>query len=343
MDISTVIPTRNRKESLFRLLKSLSLQSYKLKEVIIIDSSDHSLSPSILNSEFPSLHIIYKTSEPSACIQRNAGIRLATSSHVFLCPDDLEVPKEYLTRVVHYFETHPEAGAVSGLLVEPDSNGELQYHFPTIKLTTLLWHFIFQLTVWADLTKTRTTLFGRPLLSLLQWYYRYKGNTYSLAGWPLVTQVNAASFRTSLFSLGGAVIRRDWLLLSPYDEILDTHGIGDNYGVTLNFPGKKPIVVIKETYIIHHKSNENRLSKPQTYFRRILALHYFLTTSNKFLAITQLFLIWSLLGNLIYQVIKHQGEMRRATSKAIRLILTGHNPYLIAFQQGNVKCISPTI
>lgn len=335
MDISAVIPTRNRKETLFRLLNSLDRQEYRLKEVVIIDSSDDPLSGSFFATKFPRLPIVYRTSKPSVCLQRNLGIQLTTSSHVFLCEDDLEVPGDYLSTIIQTFRTHPEIHAISGLCFEPDSTGKIQYSFPTIKLKNLLWHFMFQLTVWADLSKIQTNALGRPLLSLLQQFYRYKGNTYSLAGWPLVTQVDAQLFRTSLFSLGGSVIRRDWLVLSPYDERLDPHGIGDNYGVALNFPQNMPIVVNTEVYVIHHKARENRLSTDEVYLRRILALDYFMARSRRFSLLNRCILVWSLVGNLLYQTVKRQRKMGRATLRAFELLLMGRNPYLSAQKENS--------
>lgn len=341
--ISAVIPTRNRRESLFRLLRSLRAQNYQLKEIIIVDSSDIPISPLVLSAEFPELPIMYETSPPAADVQRNRGIRLATASHIFLCDDDLEVPKNYLARLSEILEKSPDIGAISGLCFELDGDGRFQYSFPTIKFRNLVWQFIFQLTVWADVSKTTTNLLARPILLLLQRFYSDRGNTYTLAGWPLVTQVQSPLFRTSVFSLGGSVIRRDWLLKSPYDEILDTYGIGDNYGVALNFPQRQPIVITTENYVLHHKVSGNRLPKPVSYFRRILALHYFMKTSEKFSTLNRVCLLWSLIGNAIYQMVKYQPEMLRATLKAMKLIATAKNPYLSAKRAGDVKAVSPTL
>jgi GT2 family glycosyltransferase len=343
VDISAVIPTRNRMVSLRRLLRSLSGQTYPLKEVVIVDSSDEPLEPHSLQTSFPRLKIIYRPSEPAACVQRNEGIRLATASHVFICPDDLEVPEGYLQSLVFFIEQHPDAGAVSGLLREPDGAGEFRHGFPTVRLRALVWKFLFQQTVWADLSNVEVTALGKPVLHLLRRYYRRRGNTYTLAGWPLVTQIGGPYFRTSLFSLGGAVIRRDWLLQSPYDEILDQHGIGDNYGVALHFPMEQPIWVTTETSVVHHKVSENRLPRSLTYFRRILALHYFMKNHPRFTPLNRMWLLWSLVGNALYFMLRQDAERRRATLKAMQLILTGRNPYVHARRNGAARRISPVV
>ncbi len=131
--------------------------------------------------------------------------------------------------------------------------------------------------------------------------------------------------------------------MSPYDEILDEYGIGDNYGVALNFPQRQPIVVTTESCVLHHKVNEDRLPKPLSYYRRILALHYFMTTNDRFNVVNRVLLVWSLIGNAIYQVVKYQTEMLRATIKAMKLIISGKNPYLLGRTTGGVRTVSPTL
>ncbi|MBI2618735.1 MAG: glycosyltransferase family 2 protein [Ignavibacteriales bacterium] len=342
MEISAVIRTRNRAKSLHRLLTSLSVQNQKPHEVIIVDSSDVSLSVPELRMHYPTLNIIYSTSEPSSCLQHNKGIQLATASHVLLCDDDLEIPADYLAFLGDFLTAHPHVGALSGLLVELNGDGGRHDTFRTIRLAELLWRFVFQLTVWSDLNKIQTSSLARPAFALLERFYRRRGNTFTMAGWPLVTQIDSPFFRTSFFTLGGAVVRRDWLLRSPYDEVLDPNGIGDHYGVALKFPGQQSIVVLTQATVIHHKAGENRLSPEVTYFRRILALDYFMAVSPDFSAFNRFFFVWSLLGNLIVHSIRGRTEMRKATSRALMLIMRGHNPYVLASKSGE-KCVSPSV
>lgn len=50
--ISAVIATRNRKDSLYRTLRAILNQTYKLEEVIIVDSSDEKLEEAELRNTF---------------------------------------------------------------------------------------------------------------------------------------------------------------------------------------------------------------------------------------------------------------------------------------------------
>src|SRR5687768_11146986 len=117
MEISVVIPTCNRKESLMRVLRCLSQSRHPILEIIIVDSSDVKLEAEDL-SVFTSLKIRYLTSKPSVCVQRNMGIKHAVSEWIFLCDDDLEVPTDYLERLVRHLQNHEGVGAVSGLFLQ---------------------------------------------------------------------------------------------------------------------------------------------------------------------------------------------------------------------------------
>ncbi|MBF8249016.1 MAG: glycosyltransferase family 2 protein, partial [Bacteroidetes bacterium] len=215
--------------------------------------------------------------------------------------------------------------------------------FPSISFSHLLWRFIFQLGVWADLRKTQTHFLFSPFLSLLKAFYRRRGNTFTFAGWPLVTQVSDPWFKTALSGLGCAIVKRDWLIDSPFDETLDPSGIGDNYGVAIRFPGKKPIAILTTAHVLHHKSSLNRPSAAVAYFRRILALDYFMSRSQRFHSFQRIVLCWSLVGNFLAQTMIAEIRMARATLRALRIILQNRNPYTRGFVKGEKNSISPEL
>lgn len=342
MELSVVIPTRNRPESLLRLLQSLMNQSFPLKEVIIVDSSDSPFDEEQF-VHFKGLNITYQKSSRSVCVQRNLGIRLASSGHVFLCDDDIELPSDYLAILCEFLATHPEEGVACGVIHEPEGENNRTNGFPSISFSHLLWRFIFQLGLWADLRKTQTNFVFSPFLSLLKAFYRQRGNTFTFAGWPLVTQVVDPWFKTALSGLGCAIVKRDWLINSPFDERLDPSGIGDNYGVAIRFPGKQPIAILISAHVIHHTSPLNRPPAALAYFRRILALDYFMSQSHRFHSFQRIVLCWSLVGNFLAQMIKAETRMGRATLRALRIILQNRNPYTRGYEKGKKGSISPEL
>lgn len=341
MNISAVVATRNRPQSLFRLLNSLRRQEYPVGEIIIVDSSDLSYEHEV-RERFPDLPIRYEKSFSSACHQRNRGIQLASGTYILLCDDDLEFPPEYVRTLVSFLDGNCSVGAISGLCVEVDEAGAPQPPFRSITLLQLLWLTLFQLTVWADISRIRSSGLGKFVHTLLERYYAKRGNTFSLAGWPLVVRHDSV-FHTSIFTLGGALVKRDWLVHSPFDEILDEHGIGDHYGVALHFPQPQPILVITGAVVLHHRSSQNRLPRHLAYYRRVLALHYFMKTSDKFSKLNRGFLIWSLFGNLLYFALEGESRMSWATIAAMLNILSGRNPYLLARQSQMAGPVSPRL
>ncbi len=340
--VSAVIPTRNRFESLCRCLASLDAQTHLLKEVLIVDASDEPLDEKTLAARFARLNLIVIRSAPHVCAQRNSGIRRASGTHILLSDDDIEYPPQYVATLIDFLASHPDCGAVCGVLLEPSSRGLQDVTSQTLNVIQLCWRFIFQLTVWVDVESIQTSLPGEIPLKWLKAHYRRRHNTFTLAGWPLVTQIGGDHFRTAIFGLGASVVKRDWLLASPFDETLDSFGIGDNYGVAINFPGTVPITVVRNVSAIHHRSEVNRLTETAAYFQRILALHYFMTRSDKFTVVNRVWLMWSLLGNLVIQIVRCDFHRAYATVRASVLISMGRNPYLVRFRSREKLSITPT-
>lgn len=327
-EVSVVIPTRNRSESLLKLLADLSEQKYPLKEVIVVDSSDEMLDEKVLGDKFPSLNILYLTSRASVCVQRNTGISMATAPYVFLCDDDISIGEDYVAVLMKHLE-QSGCGAVSGLVMQKEGESWC-YEYPPSSFGKLFFAFVFQHSVWGNVDHITASFWQKPLYSVIKRYYHRRGNSISIAGWPILTDFEAPFFRATIYGLGASVVKKEWLLQSPYDEVLDAHGIGDNYGVAIGFPGKKPVHVLTAAKAWHHQSTDNRLEGAATYYRRLLALDYFLHRSSRFSWWNRMWFAWSLLGNLILfrKKIKH----RKGTWRALFVVLRNKNPYLSGFK-----------
>lgn len=326
--ISVVIPTRNRPDSLERTLRALGRQSRPPDEVIIVDASDRPPDGEALRAANPSLPLLVLRSDPGVCSQRNLGIRRASGSHVLLCDDDIEPPAEYLERLIEHLAAHPATGAVTGAILEPGASGELRPAFPRPSLRRLFFAFIFHLTVWGDVEAVDAGRVGAAPLRLLKRWYRRRGNRWSPAGWPLVTQVEQPAMRTAIYTLMATLVRRDWLLASPYDERLGPYGIGDNYGVAIGFPGERSIDVLVDLPVLHHREATNRLDATKADYRRVLALDYFMRTSDRFSRLNTACLAWSLVGKAILLAIAGRGDRALRTLRALRVVATGRNPLL---------------
>ncbi len=339
MKITTVIPTRNRPMHINRVLQTLQLQTRQADEIIIVDSSDDKSYIDEVLKHFSHLPLKCIQSSASVCIQRNRGIAVAQGNWIFLCDDDIELNPDYLEKLELYTKSNIECGAVAGRLLQQEDNSWVD-QYPVKGAKDLIWRFIFQLSVWGDLQTIKSSFpINIPLLYIKRFYSR-RGNDLTLAGWPLITSWKKDSFQTTVYSLGANLIKRDWLLISPYDEVLDPSGIGDNYGVAIGFPQSLGIHVLDTTFAYHHRAHENRLDRTLAYYRRVLALHYFIKKNKRHGIFTTPLFIWSLTGNTLLYTFKRNKKLVRANLKIIGLILTSKNPYWLAFK-GNKKVIRP--
>ncbi|MGD0678646.1 MAG: glycosyltransferase family A protein, partial [Polyangiaceae bacterium] len=198
MELSVVIPTCNRRDELLSLLRDLSRSTHLPQEILIVDSSDQEATTvgSTDFVQFPSLAIHYiRSPVQSVCVQRNIGIREAKGSWVFLCDDDIEVPPNYLARIIEHINTHPRAGALSGLVLEQDG-GDWRSRWPVDSSFELLWSYAFQLSIWGEI------VVRGPMIDWIANRYRRRGNHISRAGWPVIVDFSGSFFRTPVYGLG---------------------------------------------------------------------------------------------------------------------------------------------
>jgi glycosyltransferase involved in cell wall biosynthesis len=338
INISAVIPTRNRPDQMISVLSTLQNQLFLPSEIIVVDSSDDSSYRHTLIEKFSTLPITWISSAPSVCVQRNAGINRASCEWILLCDDDIELESHYLQTLATYIESNPNCGALAGRLLQKEGQRWVD-QYPVKSFFDLSWRFIFQDSVWGSFDSLKISPWQKPMFSFMHNWYTKRGNTITAAGWPLITDWGNDFFCTKIYSLGANLILRNWLLKSPYDEVLDRSGIGDNYGVALGFPGHRPVHVIASTHAYHHRAEENRLARNISHYRRILALQYFLKQSGQ-KKIAHAWFLWSLIGKTMAYSLKGDWKMTKATLKAMGLILSDRNPYWKGHIRGK-KVIQP--
>jgi len=296
---------------------------YPIYEVIIVDSGEDAL-PAKDYSAFNKFRIEYIRSEKSVCIQRNIGIRKATSDWVFLCDDDIEIPEDYLEKLVKHIEAYPATAAVSGSWLQKEGE-EWKATYPENSAARLIWKYIFQLSIWGEINSAAHNVFTKKVKK----YYGRRGNHISRAGWPVLTDFSGEYFTTPVYSLGASLVKKEWLIHSPFDEVLDRFGIGDNYGVIVDFP--VPVIhVLNNTVVYHHQEPMNRLQRPLQYYRRALALDYFIKTKKNLEGVKRISLLWSLIGNLVSFIFSGNWGMIKPGFKSAWKIALGKNPYYTA-------------
>lgn len=304
------------------LLHNLNGSTLHVKEVIIVDGGgDRVTKDDVLIFKHLEIRILYSPL-PSVCIQRNMGIRAALSSWIFLCDDDMEVPGDYLIKIEEYCMAHPEAEAISGLVLQQTENS-WRSSYPVESSKELFLKYIFGMGIWGEIKCPS----GNYLIRRIQAYYRKKGNHIAPSGWPVITDLSESCFTVPVFGLGASVIHKKLLLKAPYDESLDRHGIGDHYGVAADF-SPALIHVLKNAWVYHHHEPANRLQQPLQYYRRTLALDYFVQVKKQLSFVKRRRLLWSLLGNMMLYLAQGDRLMCRAAWKSLWRITLNKNPYL---------------
>ncbi len=317
MDVSVVIPTCDRPDRLRALLGYLGRQTLPPREILIVDASARKLDAGAVAAL--GRGVVYLESVPSVCAQRNLGIRRAAAPWIFLCDDDIELPPDYLARLAAHAAAHPAAGALSGLVLEKQA-GRWSGRFPERSAVVAAWKLLFGMGMWGPIAASG------PLGRAIAARCRARGNHLARSGWPVITEMDGDFFRTPLYGLGAAVVRRDWLLASPFDETLDSHGIGDNYGVAVGFPAEG-IHVVTGAEARHHRATANRLTDGVAQERRALALDYFIHTRPALGHAGTAALLWSLVGAGLLHAASGNSTAARAMLRAFARVASGRNPY----------------
>ena len=120
--ISVVIPTRNRPILLTSLLRKLQLQTKKIGQIIVVDSSDDNLDIEPDTLSIPNLEYT-KVLVRSAAVQRNIGLQLVepTTEYLVYLDDDVVPPDTYIEALISSLE-HFGAIGISGLAINPNTS-----------------------------------------------------------------------------------------------------------------------------------------------------------------------------------------------------------------------------
>ena len=129
INISIVIPTRNRYDRLSRTIGYLSKNSFFFKEVIIVDSSDSEkrINNNIKN-KFKNLRIKIFYSKPSISLQRNIGLSKVkkSSNYVMFLDDDVKFEKKSFKIMKDYVNNNRKYSGIGFNLIIKDTNHLLE-------------------------------------------------------------------------------------------------------------------------------------------------------------------------------------------------------------------------
>ncbi len=102
MKFSLILCTINRVKEVQELLQSLSTQTYKNFEVIIVDQNNDNRVQNILIN-FDSLNIKYIKSKKGLSVSRNVGLKYASGDIIGFPDDDCTYPPQLIKNITTYF------------------------------------------------------------------------------------------------------------------------------------------------------------------------------------------------------------------------------------------------
>jgi GT2 family glycosyltransferase len=139
VDMSIVLVCWNNKAYLDPCLKSLYEGGLKSSfDVIVVDNGSTDGSQQMLAEKYPQVKLIQNAGNVGLGKASNQGIEATNGRHVLLLNNDTLVNGPALDVLVEYLDTHPEAGATAGKLLNPD--GSFQSGFAPF--STLLEEFL---------------------------------------------------------------------------------------------------------------------------------------------------------------------------------------------------------
>lgn len=138
LPISALLPTRNRRVSLARMLNSLAQQSTQPIEIIVVDGSIIDDTKNLCESNIPGLLskiFYYRATEVGAATQRNQAIARASQNTIWLLDDDIIFEPDCLMRLWFALQSDSYLGGVNAMITN-------QRYFPPGRVSRLLFRFL---------------------------------------------------------------------------------------------------------------------------------------------------------------------------------------------------------
>ncbi|WP_337865224.1 glycosyltransferase [Ignavibacterium sp.] len=125
-DLSIIIVNYNVKEFLKNLLHSILKASESLStEIIVVDNASTDGSVEMLKEKFPDVKLIANKENLGFGKANNIGLKHATGKYILLINPDTLVAEDTFTKLIQFFQNHPEAGMVGCKILNPDGTLQL--------------------------------------------------------------------------------------------------------------------------------------------------------------------------------------------------------------------------
>lgn len=148
IDVSIIIVTYNTKDFARQCLRSIYSNVKGVSfEVICIDNNSKDGTSAMIEKDFPKVILIKSKDNLGYARANNLGLRRSIGQYLVLLNSDTVIKPSSLEQTIDFMRRHPDAGAASPKLLNPD--GSIQYcirTLPDIKTAffqSLGWHKLF--------------------------------------------------------------------------------------------------------------------------------------------------------------------------------------------------------
>lgn len=302
MNISVIICTKDRPFDLGRVLDSLLIQTYQLKELIIVDGSDNSVKE-VVERYIGKLPIQYfHLRPPGLTRQRNFGIsKLSTDSDwVGFLDDDLELEKDCLSNLERYILETPSLKGV-GLRINDQRN------------------------------------LGRSRLREFMLLDSYPGGVVTKSGAAAPIRPYKESIKTKWLYGGATFWHISVLKEFKFDEWFSGVGYCEDLDYSYRVSQKYDLAVCAEAKCFHHHKQPSLEKMSPMGEWLVVAWWYFARIKNQFNPFMVLWGIgWMSLNNLIISAAKkdeRRFRMFKGNLAGLRKIFSGHAVKAQGFQK----------
>ncbi len=115
--VSVIIPNWNGQDLLKECLQSLTKQTFKGFEIILVDNGSTDLSVKFVSNSFPRVKIIALNKNYGFARAINEGVQVSKEKYVIFLNNDTLVEKDFVKELISCANKHPEAISVNSKLL----------------------------------------------------------------------------------------------------------------------------------------------------------------------------------------------------------------------------------
>lgn len=254
-NVSIIICTKNRSSDLKKCIDSITIQTYPIFELVIIDSGDDKLSyigdyKNILNINY----IQYKAGLTTA---RNKGIEKSNGDVIVFLDDDVILYKEYIYYIISIFDAFGnDVGGVCGNIINDDVRSK----------------------IFNGLIKRQSIKKIRNFILDIFFLSSCKDGRFQPSGFPRYAVKENISFVECMQGANMA-FRMDVLKKFRFDEHLNGYSFMEDCDISYRVSRKYKIIYTPYARLIHNISPSARDSKTSR-MKMLLENHYYLFNKN---------------------------------------------------------------